>query len=89
MPMCVPIKELKDTAAFTKTVNEAPGPITITKNGYDEFVVMRSGDYEAMQLELAKTKLMNRIARAEHEYATGQYSDGEEFFRSLREKYGL
>lgn len=89
MPVCVPIKEMKDTAAFTRTVEEAPGPVTVTKNGHDAFVVMRSDDYEAMQMELAKTKLLSRIAQAEHEYATGQFSDGEEFFKSLREKYGL
>ena len=42
-----------------------------------------------MQIELAKTKLLSRIAQAEHEHATGQFSDGLEFSKSLREKYGL
>lgn len=89
MPVCVPIKDMKDTAAFTRTIEEAPGPVTVTKNGYDAFVVMRADDYEAMQMELAKTKLLSRIAQAEHEYAIGQFSDGLEFSKSLREKYGL
>ena len=89
MPACVPIKDMKDTAAFTRTIEEAPGPVTVTKNGYDAFVVMSTDDYEAMQIELAKTKLLSRIAQAEHEHATGQFSDGLEFSKSLREKYGL
>ena len=89
MPVCVPVKDMKDTAAFAKTVEEAPGPVTVTKNGYDTFVVMRTGDYEAMQLELAKSKLLGRIAQAEHEYATGGFADGREFGESLRAKYGL
>lgn len=89
MPVCVPIKEMKDTASFARIIEGASGPVTVTKNGYDAFVVMRSDDYEAMQVELAKTRLLARIAQAEHEYATGQFSDGEEFLESLRNKYDL
>ena len=89
MPVCVPIKDMKDTAAFTRTIEQASGPVTVTKNGYDVFVVMRTDDYEAMQVELAKSRLLSRIVQAEHEYATGQFSDGPEFSKSLREKHGL
>lgn len=89
MPVCVPIKDMKDTAAFTRKIEEASGPVTVTKNGYDAFVVMKSSDYEALQLELAKSKLLGRIAQAEHEYATGDSVDGEAECRFLREKYGL
>jgi prevent-host-death family protein len=89
MPTCVPIKDMKDTAAFTRTVEEAPSPVTVTKNGYDTFVVMRTDDYEAMQQEIAKARLLGRIAQAEHEYATGQHIDGSEAVAALREKYGL
>ena len=89
MPVCIPVKDMKDTAAFARTIEEAPGPVTVTKNGYDAFVVMRTDDYEAMQLELAKSKLLGRIAQAEHEYATGNFADGRKFSESLRVKYGL
>lgn len=89
MARCVSIKEMKDTAAFTRRVEESQGPITVTRNGYDAFVVMRSDEYEAIQEELAKARLLTRIAQAEHEYAVGQYSDGQEFSESMREKYGL
>lgn len=89
MPICVPIKDMKDTAAFTRRIEEASGPVTVTKNGYDVFVVMKSGEYEAMQQELAKARLLGRIAQAEHEYATGSYSNGAESVATIREKYGL
>lgn len=89
MAFCVPIKDMKDTAAFSRTVEEAYGPVTVTKNGYDQFVVMKSTDYEALQQEIAKARLLARVAQAEHEYATGAYTDGQAFFASLREKYDL
>ena len=31
MPVCVPIKDLKDTAAFTCTIQNAKGSVTVTK----------------------------------------------------------
>ena len=89
MPTCVPIKDLKDTAAFTKTIEGATGPVTVTRNGYDAFVVMRTGDYEAMQEELARTRLFLRIARAEKEHASGQSSDGAAFVDEMRQQHGL
>lgn len=89
MPVCVPIKDMKDTAAFTRRIEEASGPVTVTKNGYDAFVVMKTGEYEAMQQELSKARLLARIAQAEHEYATGQYSDGPAAVAAIRNQYGL
>lgn len=89
MAKCVPIKDLKDTAKFTRCVEESPGPITVTRNGYDAFVVMRSDEYEAIQEELSKARLIARVAQAEHEYIEGQHSNGIEFTKSMRAKYGL
>lgn len=89
MPVCVPIKDMKDTAAFTRRIEEASGPVTVTKNGYDAFVVMKTGEYEAMQQELSKARLLARIAQAEHEYATDRYSDGAAAVAAIRNQYGL
>lgn len=89
MPVCVPIKDLKNTADFARKVQESPTPVTVTKNGYDEFVVMRSADYEAMQEELAKNRLYARIAQAEREFALGKHSDTFEFLDEMRAKYDL
>lgn len=89
MPICVPVKDMKDTASFIRQVEEAPGPVTVTRNGYDAFVAMTTDEYEAMQQELATARLMARVAQAEHEFATGQYTEGEEFTAGIRQKYGL
>lgn len=49
MPACVPIKELRDTATFLKLVeSESPKPVIVTKNGYDEFVVLSSAEYDRL-----------------------------------------
>ena len=67
----------------------------LTMNYFDEaiergvFVSMKSNEYEAMQEELAKAKLLSRIAQAEREYAAGEYADADQAISSLREKYGL
>ena len=92
MPVCVPIKDLKDTARFSRLVEEASGPITVTKNGYDAFVVMRSSDYDRMlseRNEIAKKELLDRLAVAEREIAAGEYTDYEAATSRLRARYGL
>ena len=89
MPICMPIKDMKDTASFAKKVEDAQGPITITRNGYDVFVVMKSEEYEAMQAVLSKIRLLERMVQAESEYRKEQFIDGDEFINSLKEKYGL
>lgn len=89
IPTCVPIKDMKNTAAFTTLVEEAPHPVTVTKNGYDAFVVMRSEDYEAMQMELARARLLSRVSQAEGEYASGHYAEAKEFTQSMRDTYDL
>lgn len=79
MSACIPIKDLKDTATFTQKVEQAEDPITVTRNGYDVFVVMKTDEYESMRQEIVKTHLMARMMQAERELAAGRYADGEEF----------
>ena len=78
MPVCVPVKDMKDTAAFARTVESAPGPVTVTRNGYDAFVVMRTDDYESMQ-QGAGGHLLARAAQAERECAEGRYEEAAAF----------
>ena len=89
MPICVPIKDLKDTAKFAKLVEEAPGPITVTRNGYDAFVVMRSEDYDALLRSSPRQRLLDRIAVAEKEKDDGRYWDYGEATDDLRTRYGI
>lgn len=89
MAICVPVRDMKDTAAFAKLVKESPEPITVTKNGYSEFVVMRSEDYDMMREEVAKARLVRVLADADNAYEQGEYVDGATFIAAMREQYGL
>lgn len=89
MPTCVPIRDMKDTAKFTELIESAQGPVTVTRNGYDAFVVMRSDEYEAMQQEVAKAQLLSRMAIADVELAEGDYADGADFTAKVRAQHGL
>lgn len=69
MPVVVPIKDMRDTARFSELVETSITPITVTKNGYGRFVVMRMEDYDALVSDRAKAELMSRIAISERERA--------------------
>lgn len=89
MPVCVPVKDMRDTSRFAELVESSAGPVTVTKNGYSKFVVMRSEDYDHMEAELARARLMGRIALAERERNDGLAKDAFESLASIEEKYGL
>lgn len=89
MPVCVPIKDMRDTAKFSELVETTPGPVTVTKNGYSKFVVLRFEDYDLMVQEQAKARLMARMAVAERERAAGTARDAFEALDDLEAKYGL
>ena len=87
MPACVPVRDMKDTAAFTALV-ESERDVTVTKNGYEAMHCISSDQYRLMQDEIAKAKLLSRMM-AEDEISQGDYSDYDPFATSIRDKYGL
>ena len=89
MSLCVPIKDLRDTAAFDEMVTSSPTPIIVTKNGYDRFVCVQSSDFNRWEQAEARARLLERIMIAERERAEGKVVDAFEATESLREKYGL
>ena len=89
MPVCVPIKDLRDTAKFSELVESSPTPITVTKNGYSKFVVMRSEDYDLMEEECARARLLSRMALAEQERAAGESRDAFESLDAIEAKHEL
>lgn len=89
MPTCVPIKDLRDTAAFDEKVMTSPEPITVTKNGYDRFTCVKSSDFRRWELADARASLLERIMISERERYEGASVDAFEATASLREKYGL
>ncbi len=89
MPVCVPITDMRDTAKFSELVQTTPGPVTVTKNGYSKFVVMRSEDYDALVAEQARARLLARIAVAEQERQNGTSRDAFEALDDLEAHHGL
>lgn len=88
MPVCVPIKDLRNTAAFDELVEKNSSPIIVTKNGYDRFVCVKSAEYDRLSKADARVKLLERIVVAERERAEGSHVDAFEALDRLREKYG-
>lgn len=89
MPRCVPIKDLRDTSAFDAMVEESPTPVTVTKNGYDRFVCIKSSEFSHWEQAEARARLLERIMIAERERIEGQNTDAFELLDSLKEQYGL
>jgi prevent-host-death family protein len=80
---------MKDTARFSRMVEEADEPVTITKNGYDHLVVMTVGDFHALEEQVAEAKLLAKIAQAQADIVDGRVIDGKELLRKTSERYGL
>jgi PHD/YefM family antitoxin component YafN of YafNO toxin-antitoxin module len=89
MTLCVPIKDLRDTAAFDEMVSTSPTPVIVTKNGYDRFVCVKSSDFKQWEQAEARARLLERIMISERERAEGKSADAFEVTESLRQKYGL
>ena len=89
MSLCVPIKDLRNTAAFDEMVSKSPTPIIVTKNGYDRFVCVKSSDFARWEQAEARARLLERIMISERERAEGKSVDAFKASESLREKYGL
>lgn len=88
MPATVPVRDVKDTAAFTALVESARN-VTVTRNGYEVFHCISSEEWSSQQDEVAKAKLLSRILPAEQEIQNGNYADYDSFASSLRAEYGL
>ena len=81
MPLCVPIKDLRNTAAFDEMVSNSPSPVIVTKNGYDRFVCIKSSEFNQWEQAETRARLLERTE--------GLHSDAFETTESLRAKYGL
>ena len=71
MPQCIPIRDLKNTAEISQMCQRSKEPITITKNGYDDMVIMSAKMYDKMRLYSVYEKLLE----AEDDIAQGRVSD--------------
>lgn len=89
MAICVPVRELKNTSAFTRTVQDADGPVYVTKNGTAAFVSLSTEAFEALEQEAARSHLYAAIDRAESDIEAGRVRNGHKVIAELRERYGL
>ncbi len=82
---CIPIRDLKDTTAVSAMCKNSPNPIFITKNGYNDMVIMSVETYERIRVLSVYEKLME----AEADIEDGKVLDGADSLQKLRLKYGL
>lgn len=89
MTTCVPIKELKNTAAFAQLVEETSDPVIVTKNGCEKFAVMTVEMLDSLRMEAARAQLYRDIDEAEADFAAGRVIDAQSSQEKARERYGL
>ena len=89
MSICVPIKELKDTASFTNKVQSASGPVIVTKNGHEAFVSMSMEAFESLKLEAARARLYQAVDRAECDIKNGYVTPAAETISQLKNRNGI
>ena len=88
MPVCVPVRDMKNTADFVDLV-QRESDVTVTKNGYSVVHCLSEDEYRLLQEERAKARLLSRMMLAEDELASGQAVDFDDFSASVRAEYGL
>ncbi len=82
---CIPIRDLKNTAAISEMCKKSAEPIYITKNGYEDMVIMSTEVYDRIRLVSVYGKLME----AEADIEEGRVMEGSASLRKLKEKYEL
>lgn len=88
MPTSVPVRDMKDTAAFAKLVEEER-EVTVTRNGYDVIYCTSAEQHRLEQEQIAKAKILSRMMLAEDEIVSGDYEDFDTFAAGVRDRYGL
>lgn len=89
MPVCVPLSELKDTAAFSRKVAALDEPVIVTKNGYENMIVMSPDTFSKYRLESPEEQLERLIAEAEVGIRMGRTSNARTDLLEIRSQYGL
>ncbi len=89
MATCVPISDLKDTAAFSRKVAAAGEPVIVTKNGYENMVVLDPELVRRYRLETPEEQLERLLDEAERDIRAGNVSDARIGLEAIRERYGL
>ncbi len=78
MTVTAPVRDIKNTSAFVKLV-EQEGEVIVTKNGYDVMHCISSDQQRINEEAIAKSRLLSRILLAEEQIASGNYSHFDTF----------
>ena len=89
MPVCAPMKELKNTADFTKLVENSDSPVIVAKNGCEAFVSLSTDAYESLKMDATRLRLYQSIDRAESDIASGKTVEAHSAIDNIRARYGL
>lgn len=85
----VPVRDMKDTAKFCRTVRESSGPIVVTRNGYDEFFVLSPELFHEYEMARRRQDLYEAIDAAEGRLAAGQGVPARSAIAMIRQSHGL
>ena len=83
MPQIIPIKDLKDTANVSELCHTLNEPIYITKNGYEDMVLMSMEYYEASR---KRWEMYADLEISEEQIAQGKTKDAKKALQSVRSK---
>ena len=86
MPKIIPIKDLKNTASVSTMVRESEGPVYVTKNGYDDLVIMSTDEYDRLLYQL---DILEKLAEGERAIRRGEIVDYAESIAQIRRRYEL
>jgi len=86
MTKIIPIKELKNTANISLMVRESEEPIYVTKNGYDDMVVMSNEKYDRLMFEM---DVLEKLLEGERAIQRGDTEDAFGSVDRIMKKYGL
>lgn len=85
MPQIRPITDLRNTTEISELCHRSQEPIFITKNGYEDMVVMSNEIYER---EMAAAEIFRKLLIAQRQINNNEGVDGESALEKMREKYG-
>lgn len=89
MPIAVPVRDLKDTTKICELVRNSDEPVVVTRNGYEEMVLVSPEDFREYQRAREMSRIYAAIAAAEEDARAGRVTDGFAFLDSLEQRHGL
>lgn len=79
-----PMMDLRDTNAIFRRCHAASEPVYITKNGYQDLVIMSNEEFEH---RCTREKIYVKLLEAEIDVACGELLDSEDVFSAMRATY--